>query len=299
MVKNLFVFMACSVFISLATATAEHSDEQRDEGLRIEMSTSMATTVGIETSKAETGEIVKRLGVFGKIKADSGRISHVRARFPGTVVKVNVQLGDQVKKGQLLAQVESNSSLERYRLTAPFAGIITARHATEGEFTEAQVLFTVANFDVLWAELSIFPSQLRGVKPGLPVIISLESQTTQSVLEHLIPSANGQPFSLARASIDNQRGEWTPGMLVEGEIFLSRIAVPLLVSNSALQNLDGEFVVFVQDGNHFEARKLELGRRDRTFTEVLSGLELGEVYVSKNSYLLKADLEKSGAEHSH
>ncbi len=255
--------------------------------------------IGIETRKVAPGHIENRLNVFGKISADSGRISHVRARFPGTVVEVQVQLGDRVEKGQLLASVESNSSLERYVLTAPFAGMITARHATKGEFTEAQVLFTVANFDRLWAELAIFPSQLQGVKPGLAVNIALGDRSTRSQLEHLIPSANGRAFSLARASIDNRNGEWTPGMLVEAELTLSQIEVPLRIANSAIQTLDGETVVFVQEGEHFEVRDIELGRRDRAFSEVLGGLRTGETYVSKNSYVLKADIEKSGAEHAH
>ena len=34
-------------------------------------------------------------------------------------------------------------------------------------------------------------------------------------------------------------------------------------------------------------------------TEVLEGLNPGDRYVVENSYLLKADLEKSGASHDH
>ncbi|MDP2380154.1 MAG: heavy metal resistance protein CzcB, partial [Pseudohongiella sp.] len=38
---------------------------------------------------------------------------------------------------------------------------------------------------------------------------------------------------------------------------------------------------------------------DGEFVEVLSGLSAGESYVVDNSYLIKADIEKSGAEHAH
>ena len=44
---------------------------------------------------------------------------------------------------------------------------------------------------------------------------------------------------------------------------------------------------------------LELGRRDSSFVEVRSGLTPGTVYVTENSYLIKADIEKSGASHDH
>ena len=46
-------------------------------------------------------------------------------------------------------------------------------------------------------------------------------------------------------------------------------------------------------------RLLTLGRRDASFVEVLAGLEPGTVYVTANSYLIKADIEKSGASHDH
>ena len=54
-----------------------------------------------------------------------------------------------------------------------------------------------------------------------------------------------------------------------------------------------------EEGNVYEIRPLELGRSDGHFTEVLGGLNAGDIYVVENSYLLKADLEKSGASHDH
>ena len=58
-------------------------------------------------------------------------------------------------------------------------------------------------------------------------------------------------------------------------------------------------VVFIQEGNLFEAVPLELGRREGDWVEVLSGLPAGKAYASKNSFLIKADILKSGATHDH
>ena len=44
---------------------------------------------------------------------------------------------------------------------------------------------------------------------------------------------------------------------------------------------------------------LELGRKDHEWTEVLGGLAAGETYVTDNSFLVKADVEKTGASHDH
>ena len=44
---------------------------------------------------------------------------------------------------------------------------------------------------------------------------------------------------------------------------------------------------------------LDLGRQDDEYIEVLGGLEPGTRYVTENSFVLKADIEKSGATHDH
>ena len=55
-------------------------------------------------------------------------------------------------------------------------------------------------------------------------------------------------------------------------------------------------MVFAQVGETYEVRMLELGAQDDV--EVLGGLEPGQPYA-ENSYLIKADIEKSGASHDH
>jgi cobalt-zinc-cadmium efflux system membrane fusion protein len=44
---------------------------------------------------------------------------------------------------------------------------------------------------------------------------------------------------------------------------------------------------------------LELGKRDGEWAEVLGGLKPGTRYVAEQSYLIRADIEKSGASHDH
>ena len=80
---------------------------------------------------------------------------------------------------------------------------------------------------------------------------------------------------------------------------IARHAVPLAVRLSAIQRFRDFQVVFARFGETYEVRMLELGRRDMNWVEVLGGLKPGTEYVSQNSYLLKADIEKSGASHDH
>ncbi len=75
--------------------------------------------------------------------------------------------------------------------------------------------------------------------------------------------------------------------------------VALAVRRDAIQTFRDFNVVYARVGDTYEVRMLELGRRNGEYVEVLGGLNIGEVYVSANSFLVKADIEKSGASHDH
>ena len=68
---------------------------------------------------------------------------------------------------------------------------------------------------------------------------------------------------------------------------------------SAVQGFRDFQVVFARFDDVYEVRMLELGRRNHDWIEVLGGIEAGTQYVTENSYLIKADIEKSGASHDH
>ncbi len=69
--------------------------------------------------------------------------------------------------------------------------------------------------------------------------------------------------------------------------------------DEAIQFVDDTRVVFVAEGKFFEVRPVDLGRGDGRFSEVLGGLQAGESYVAANSFVLKSELGKEGAEHGH
>lgn len=55
----------------------------------------------------------------------------------------------------------------------------------------------------------------------------------------------------------------------------------------------------MRQGDYFEATPVILGEKDEQWVEVVSGLDVGQPYVSKNSFFMKAELGKEGASHEH
>ncbi|AWF81167.1 heavy metal resistance protein CzcB [Microbulbifer sp. A4B17] len=266
---------------------------------RVNISEQMAEKAGIKTAVAGPGTIKESVTLYGKTAIDHRSLSHVRARYPGTVTSIEKALGDQVEKGEKLATIESNDSLQTYPLVAPISGQIIDKQASRGEFSGERVLFTIANYNQLWAELQVFPTRRGQINRGQKVSITAGKRSFDSTIASLAPGGNGQPFAIARAVIDNPNDLWTTDLMVQGQVVTSESPVPLVVENRALQPFRNWTVVFIKVGQAYEIRPVELGRSDGFVTEVLGGLEVGDRYVTENSYLIKADIEKSGAAHNH
>ncbi|MDP9139542.1 MAG: efflux RND transporter periplasmic adaptor subunit [Pseudomonadota bacterium] len=288
------------------TVQASHAGKQHGwtydspEG-RVSIDADMANAQGLVTAAVGGGAISESLSLYGSIQANGERVRAVTARYPGIVKSVAVKLGDTVQAGDVLATVESNESLQVYAVTAPLAGTITQRNTNPGQATDAAPLFEVADFSSVWAELSVFPRDRARLKLGQTAQLSAsdgDAQGTSSV-SFVSATGTGNQALLARVVLDNAEGQWTPGQFVNARVAVNETPVKLRVPLAALQKYRDWDVVFVADGEAYQAQPLELGRRDAEYAEVLSGIASGAQIVVANSYLVKADIEKSGASHDH
>jgi len=284
-----------------APAEEAHAEDAGPAHTRI--AAAIARDSGIEVAPAAGGEIADEHEVQGLLTPVEGRVAKVAARFPGPVRKLLVNAGDKVRAGQTLALIESNLSLTTYPLTAPISGVVLSRDAAVGMVaSESTPLFEVADLSTLWVDLHLFGRDAEHIAAGVPVAVTRLSDgvSTRTTLERVLPGmATASQSTVARAVIANADGQWRPGSAVKARITVALQAVPLLVPQAAVQTLRGQEVVFVRSGDTYTARPVQLGRRDAQRVEVLSGLKAGEQVVVAQSYLVKADIEKSGAAHEH
>lgn len=278
-----------------------HEDTVHEETVHEEtavISAAMAKQLGIEVTAAAEGIIERHIPLYGELVLPPQRQALIRARFPGIIRQITVTVGQQVKPGEVLALIESNDSLRTYPLQAPIAGMVLQQLASQGEFTAGEPLFAITDPSELWAELKVFPAAFDEVKAGLPVHLAARHGRYDSKISHILP-AIGQPYMYARVTLDNRSGRFNVGERLSALVDAELMPVALVIDNRALQEFEGQQVVFVQNGEHYRPRAVQLGRTDGRFTEVLAGLEAGELYVVANSYVIKAELEKSAAAHDH
>lgn len=267
-----------------------------------EINPDAAQAAGIVTKQAQSGEIAETITLTGRVILNRNTTVNVRGRFPGVVKSVHVNLGEKVKKGQLLAKVESNESLQVYEVKSPTDGVILERDTSAGDVAGDAALFKIADLSNVWAEFHVFPKDLAHVQKGFPVRVHTldNDRESQANIELILPTADRLSQTvLAVVTLDNQQGQWRPGMTVEGDVTVIEKQANVVVETSSLQMLEGKQVVFVQEGKKYEARPVEIGLSGNKTVEILSGLKAGEIYVSEGSFIIKADIGKEAAEHNH
>lgn len=200
---------------------------------------------------------------------------------------------------------QEEHALVHYEVTAPIAGTVIEKHISQGEALSADAeAFAIADLRTVWVDLSVFQKDLDLIFEGQMVdIITTGGQLrTQGVIKYVRPIVGEETrTAMARIVLDNTNGRWKPGLFVSGTVAIGAASVPLLVPKTALINMGDAQVVFVQEPDGFEARRVTTGRENNTHIEITSGLEAGEQYVASGGFALKAELEKDelGEGHAH
>jgi cobalt-zinc-cadmium efflux system membrane fusion protein len=262
-----------------------------------------AEKAGVKVDQAASAELAASVEVYGRVVLDPDRVRRASARFAGVVLDARKSLGDKVVAGEVIARVENSQTLVSVDVKAPGDGVVITRSAAAGEsVAEGAVLYTIADLEQVWVELEIPRKEISRVRAGQAVMLRADegAEDIQGVVASVSPLVSaGTQSALARVVVPNPQGRWRPGGFIKGVITVGSSPAQVTVKVSALQTFFGFTVVFSRHGEVYQARPLELGRRDGDRVEVLKGLSKGETYVSEGSFLIKADIGKAGASHDH
>jgi cobalt-zinc-cadmium efflux system membrane fusion protein len=205
--------------------------------------------------------------------------------------------------GASSSSTSNGGSLTRLEIRSPINGTVTEKNVAMGQvLKEDTTIFTVTNLDTVWVEAVIPAKELGQIKVGQKATISATAfeASTSGKVSYVGSVVGDQTLSaMARLVVSNAKGIWYPGLPVNLVVQSAAVKTPVVVSTEAIQIVDDTSSVFIKVGDQFEVRPVELGRTNGKFTEVLKGLQADETYVSKNSFLMKAELGKSAASHDH
>ena len=283
-------------------ADEAHTDEKGEAEEAVRLAPEVLSEFGIEVATAGPGPIERTIALPGEVRPNQDRLAHVAPRFAGIAREVRAQIGDRVKAGQVLAIVESEA-LAPYPLKTQIDGVVIAKHITIGEpVSSERDAFTVADLRDVWVDISVYQNHLRDVRLGQPALISAGHglEQTQGEISYVSPVVDEETrTAVARVVVSNPDSVWRPGLFVTARIAVERAEAAVAVPLTALEEVEGKTVVFVESEHGFTPRPVTFGRRDEAHVEVTGGLAPGERYVAKGGFTLKAELARGEMRGGH
>ena len=190
-------------------------------------------------------------------------------------------------------------------LRAPLDGVVMQVDVIAGEVVDpADVLFVVADARQMWVNLNAPATDARWVQVGQAVRFrqdGIKAEFTGQV-DWIGTSADETTRTIpVRVVMPNADGKLRASALGVGRVVLREEPHAITVPNEAVQKVGGCEVVFVRDKEYlqpngpkvFHARMVRTGAKDETNTEVIVGIALGEVVVTKGSALLADELKRN------
>jgi cobalt-zinc-cadmium efflux system membrane fusion protein len=282
-----------------------HDHGDHDEG-DVELSAAWAAKVGIEIHEAEGGSISQTVILPAEIKLNRDTTAAVSPRFPSIVRKVFAEIGDEIRAGDKLAELENRETMAVYSISAPLNGVVITKDLAVGEVVgDGEVLFEIADLSTIWDDINVFPRYQHVLRKGMQVsFIAHDGHTAAGSIKYISPivSHESRTFT-ARCVLEGADEDFTPGAFVRASIHVDVVDADVVIPQEAVQNVDGESVVFVPGDHGFVKIHVQTGITDGTNVEIRSGLKSGDPYVASGAFALKAQMITSGmdphAGHGH
>ena len=184
-------------------------------------------------------------------------------------------------------------------VSSPISGRIVAAPGNLGAYVQADTeLFRVADPARIQIEASLPPADAGRVRAGDRVELTTGDGRSITGRVRAATGVVDPQTRQATVAIDPVGGGLlVPGQIVQARLFASGgiLRKGVAVPQEAVQTLAGRDVVFVRTASGFKARAVRIAGRSAGLVE-LADLPAGTPIVTKNAFLLKAELGKESAE---
>lgn len=226
--------------------------------------------------------------------SDPGLSTPVFPPEAGKIVKVFVELGDEVQKGGPLYSI-SDTHQNEIMVRSPIAGEITAVNATPGLLAQpsnAPAPCAVADVSTKWLLANVPESDATVFQIGQPVevgVAAVPGRVFDGTISKIYPTVDLTAHRLTiRAEIPDPSNELREGMLADFSAQVETLPVSVaLPANGVVREGDGTMTAWVTtDRRHFTQRIVRTGLRENGEVQILDGLYPGELAVTDGAIFL-------------
>jgi Cu(I)/Ag(I) efflux system membrane fusion protein len=179
-------------------------------------------------------------------------------------------------------------------LYTPVSGTVIEKNVVQGQaITPGQQLYSIADLYRVWVDVQVREADAAYVRPGTAADLELAAmpgRVFKGIVEVIYPVLDTTARAIrARVGVTNSEGLLRPGMYAT-----VRLRAPqrpaLTVPTSAVLRTGERNVVFVDmGGGRIMPHGVEVGRATGEYTEILAGLEPGQLVVTSAQFLLDSE----------
>ncbi len=205
-----------------------------------------------------------------------------------------------IPEAELQRLVRHGEVRRRLPLTAPSDGVVMSKKAVQGmRFEAGEPLFELADLRHLWLLVELFEQDLASIRIGQPVSLTMAAYPGEQFsgkVAFIYPTVNAQTRTVSvRIELRNEEGRLKPAMYGEAQLQTTAATEALTIPESALLDTGARRLVLLSlGGGRFAPREVEVGaygedQQGQRRIAVLSGLQAGDVVVTRANFLLDSE----------
>jgi len=288
-----------------------HADEVRDARARYraavsELDRAKAAAVQAQRNRDRAQRLVE-LKAGSAQQVELAQQDLVSAQAAIKKVQIEVDRGRDLLEDDLRVPADpppnrKDETEDEVPIISPAGGYIIEKNVTPGKTVElSTVTFVIGDFSKLWMFASVRQEDLEKLRVGQSAFVTLpglDDRRFPGKITNL-----GQQFDPStrvmqvRIELNNISNRLRPEMLANAEILIGGAKPALLVPSDAVQQVNGQDVVFVRSApDRFSVRPVKVGERSDGKTPILEGIKAGDQVAIRGSFVLKSQLLKATLE---
>ena len=286
-----------------------HADEVRDS--RAKLRAAQADLSRAQSAATLAQRNLERAGTLLELKAasqqqvDQARQDAVAAQSEVREAQAEVDRLKDLLEDDLRVPAEpkdGDETADQVPILAPASGYILEKNVTLGKAIHTDDdTFVIGDLSEVWMLASVRQDQLAALRVGQPVRVTVAGVNTASFqgrIANLGQTLDPQTRTMqVRIALSNAGNQLRPEMLATAEIPGAAQRSTVVVPSDAIQEVDGQNVVFVRTApDRFAIRAVQTGESNNGQTPILEGLKANEPVVVHGSFVLKSQLLKASLE---
>lgn len=183
-----------------------------------------------------------------------------------------------------------------------YSGFVTEIDVAEGDYVaEGSVVLSLADLSTVWVEAQLYVTDLGFLNQTQEALVDIPyfpGRMLKGKVSFVNPGLEASSkIILLRVEIKNPEGEYQPGMQAWITLNGKGRNVMAVPTNALIQGADGITLWLRNVEGNFESRMVTIGKSNKDYTEILSGVKSGEIVVVSGAYLLNSEfIFKKGAD---